>query len=136
MATQIISVVRTTLGDKFTHGILTLQDGWSCHTLEDKVRPFGEKVFGETAIPKGKYKLVLTMSARFKEVLPLLIAVPGFEGVRIHAGNTVADTHGCLLVGATADGVGTISKSRAAMGELMNRLTPMCDEGEVWLSIS
>jgi hypothetical protein len=82
------------------------------YTLEDKVR--GEYVFGETAIPHGKYKLILTMSNRFKKVMPLVVNLPGQNilfggrpiqdcGVRIHGGNTTADTHGCPLLGQETD---------------------------------
>lgn len=51
------------------------------------------------AIPEGRYPLVVTWSPKFKEWLPLLLHVRGFEGIRIHAGNTAADTQGCILVG-------------------------------------
>ena len=93
-------------------------------TCEDKVRP--KKIWGETAIPKGNYRVSLTWSNRFKRVLPLVQDVPGFEGIRIHAGNTSADTEGCLLVGLarTANGVG---ESRKAMELLMLKLKAAWD---------
>ena len=68
------------------------------YCLEDTVRPAGVKIKGKTAIPAGKYEVVVTMSNRFKRLMPLLLDVEGFDGVRIHGGNTHEDTEGCLLI--------------------------------------
>jgi len=104
--------------DTYTIGKLSIDGEFFCHVLEDVVRPKGIKVYGETAIPKGTYQVKLTMSNRFKKVLPLLQNVPMFEGIRIHAGNTNKDTHGCLLVGVN-DSKGRVSNSVATMAKLM-----------------
>lgn len=113
--------------DDVTVGELYVDNVFHCYTLEDAVRPV--KIPKITAIPKGIYKVVLTMSNRFKKVLPLLENVPNFAGVRIHTGNTNEDTEGCILVGlgllrdprTNFDWV--ISESRAAMKPLMEILT-------------
>ena len=85
-----------------TIGELRKEDGaLLCFTLEDRTRPDGEKIPGETAIPFGTYEIALTQSQRFRCRLPLLLNVPNFNGVRIHPGNTAEDTRGCILVGMT-----------------------------------
>lgn len=82
-----------------TIGEMTIDGIWECYTLEDIERPV--KIKAETAIPRGTYKIIINQSNRFKRLLPLLLDVPNFEGVRIHAGNTNHDTEGCILVGRT-----------------------------------
>lgn len=94
-----ITVIRKLLTDTFTIGDLYLDGKLFCQTLEDKVREPGVKIPGQTAIPAGEYQLRMTYSHRFKKVMPQLMNVPMFEGVRIHSGNTERDTEGCLLVG-------------------------------------
>ena len=92
-----ILVIRTLYTEKSTGGILLLDDSFFAVTLEDLVRT-GSKVFGETAIPTGQYTVKLSISAHFGKVLPEILAVPGFSGVRIHGGNTSADSEGCILI--------------------------------------
>lgn len=108
-------------GPDYTIGDLYLNGEWFCNTLEDIVRPAGQKIYGETAIPAGKYKVIKTMSPRFKKLLPLICDVPGFAGVRIHAGNTAADTEGCVLVGENKV-KGKVINSQATMTKLMAKL--------------
>jgi hypothetical protein len=81
-----------------TGGILAVNDTLQCFTLEDQVRS-GPKVMGETAIPFGTYEVILSMSPKFKRIMPEILNVPGFTGIRIHTGNVDEDTEGCLLVG-------------------------------------
>lgn len=88
---------RNIIGDLFIDGV------FFCHTLEDEKRKDGLKVYGETAIPAGIYNVKLTMSNRFKRLMPLLLDVEGFKGIRIHGGNTSKDTHGCPLVAFNTD---------------------------------
>ena len=81
----------------YTIGSLLLDGDYFCDTLEDPVR--GAKMPGITAIPAGRYKVIVNRSPRFGRDLPRLLDVPGFEGILIHRGNTAKDTAGCILVG-------------------------------------
>lgn len=104
-----ILVKRIAKRENYTIGKMYIDGIYFADTLEDKDRdlkqdmPLEEikkiKISGETAIPTGKYKVIVNVSPKFKRSLPRLINVPGFEGVLIHRGNTPADTAGCILVG-------------------------------------
>ena len=93
-----LTLKRDILADGYTLGLLSVDGKHYCYTVEDMVRE-GVKIPGKTAIPYGRYKVIVNMSNRFKKLMPLLIDVPGFEGVRIHSGNTAEDTEGCIIVG-------------------------------------
>ena len=103
----------STIGELYIDGV------FECYTLEDKER--NVKIKGETAIPKGTYKVGISMSTRFKRLLPILFSVPNFEGVRIHSGNSKSDTEGCILVG-TSRSIDKISNSRVAFNKLFPKL--------------
>ena len=112
-----------------TTGSLYVDGAFECATLEDVVREIAGvpvarwKVKGKTAIPAGTYTVQLTFSNRFQKVMPQLLDVPGFEGVRIHPGNTDADTEGCILVGdLVAPGGESILQSRAAYNRLLPKI--------------
>lgn len=107
----------------FTIGELYINEKYVTDTLEDRVRPEGEKVYGKTAIPEGTYEVKLTHSPRFKKILPEILNVPNFSGIRIHTGNSSKDTEGCILVG-TWDGEKEdwVGNSRIAFDELMTLL--------------
>jgi hypothetical protein len=92
-----ITVVRTEYTDKSTTGVMLLDGQYFGVTLEDTFRD-GEKVKDKTCIPAGRYGVDLTFSNKFQKVLPLIYGVPGFDGVRIHGGNTADDTEGCILI--------------------------------------
>ena len=99
-----IVLTRKDFTEKSTIGELFIDGKFECFVLEDndrKLETAGEKakVYGLTAIPRGKYSVVITYSNRFKQLMPLLLNVPYFEGVRIHKGNVAEHSHGCLLVG-------------------------------------
>lgn len=94
------------------------------------------KIPGKTAIPEGRYLLLVTKSLRFKRWLPEVWAVPKFSGIRIHAGNTVADTQGCILVGRNLR-VGEVLDSRIWLRRLIDRITEAQEKrGEqVWITV-
>lgn len=103
----------------YTIGLLYIDGRYFCDTLEDKVRDLNKngkfdngekKVYGQTAIPYGNYEVKMTYSPKFSKkkaytafikngLMPEIMNVDLFVGVRIHGGNTVKDTLGCLLVG-------------------------------------
>lgn len=126
-----LTLNRIFLGSSATIGELLINDKHLCDTLEDRVRPEGEKVYGKTAIPEGTYEVKLTHSPRFKKILPEILNVPNFSGVRIHTGNSSKDTEGCILVG-TWDGEKEdwISDSRIAFEKLMSLLQKAEDKKE------
>lgn len=113
---------RDDCNDQRTLGTMTFPDGYVCQTLEDPVRPDGVKIANETAIPSGTYPVTITMSARFGKLLPLISEVPNFSGIRIHSGNTTADTSGCILVGTARGKRNDIIGSRVAMEKVQGRI--------------
>lgn len=117
---------------KSTPGVLFVNGVKECFTLEDVVRekrfPDGAlipvqnwKVPGETAIPSGRYQVIIDYSERFRKLMPHLLGVPGFDGVRIHSGNTAADTEGCILLGRVR-GADDVLESKLAFDAFFERL--------------
>lgn len=127
----------------FTSGRFYIDTTFECYTLEDEVRevkgkPVAEwKIKGETAIPRGTYKVIINYSNRFKRDLPLLLNVEGFTGVRIHPGNTAANTEGCILVGDESSEDGFMGKSKQAFDRLFPKIKAALDGGEkVFITIA
>lgn len=121
----------------YTIGHLYIDGKYFCDTLEDTVRDLvkEKKVKGRTAIPAGRYRVILNWSQRFGKPLPLLLDVPHFEGIRIHAGNTAKDTEGCILVGRNTL-PGTLTESKVTMQDLMQLLTSANNRGEeIWITV-
>ena len=129
---------RIFLGERYTIGNLFLNGSYFCDVIEDVVRVLNsekDKVKSETAIPKGRYKVVLSYSPKFKRVLPEILDVPYFSGIRIHGGNTEKDSAGCLIVGENKV-VGKVINSKATLEKLMNVLKPASDKKEdIWITI-
>jgi hypothetical protein len=127
-----LRVERTDFSETSTIGKLYVDDQFECYTLEDKVRPV--KIKGETAIPAGRYEVIINFSQRFGRMLPLFLNVPNFEGVRIHPGNTAADTEGCILVGETKDAE-FIGQSKLAFEGLFNKLKTASESEKIFIEI-
>ena len=120
----------------YTEGKLYIDGAYFCDTLEDQDRGLKQsmsefeiqkiKVYGQTCIPSGTYKVILNMSPRFKKILPRILDVKGFEGILMHAGNTVQDSSGCILLGTkSADGV--LINSRKAVNALIEKIKDQKD---------
>ena len=128
-----LKLVRKIFTDKSTIGDLSVNGTFECFTLEDPPRPV--KIKGETAIPAGKYEIAVTFSNKFGKFLPLLLNVPGFDGIRIHPGNTAKDTLGCILVGQ-GKGVDSISSSRLAFLPLFEKIQAVLRSEKVFIEIA
>ena len=116
----------------------TAKDIYLCDTLEPTWRDYAhgeKKIKGCSAIPEGRYAVVITYSPRFKQWLPLLLGVPNFSGIRIHAGNTAKDTEGCILVGKNRE-VGKVLDSRKWLNGVKRKIVEAKERGEaVWITI-
>ena len=142
---MLYTLKRTTFTEHSTVGELWRDGIRLCYTLEDFDRDMTSewrlymilsvKKPGETAIPRGTYDLLVTDSVRFKKPMPLIAGVPGFEGIRIHPGNTDHDTEGCILVGESA-GHDFISQSRIAFDKLFPLIQSDVDAGPCQIEVT
>ncbi len=131
--------IREQVMDEYLPGT---EDKYFCDTLEPTWRDYEHgayKVKGRSAIPEGRYAVVISWSPKFKQWLPILLGGPEFnrkwQGIRIHAGNTAKDTEGCILVGQNRE-VGKVLDSRKWLYELKQRIVEAKDKGEaVWITI-
>ena len=151
-----LTLQRTALRDTYTIGHLYINGEYFCDTLEDKVRDYNkdgdlndpneQKVYAETAIPYGRYRITMKVqSPKFSKrasydwcqgLLPRLLNVPHFEGILIHAGNTAKDSGGCILVGENKV-VGRVINSMATLHRLYDKLVQAenkCEE--IWIEIA
>jgi hypothetical protein len=128
-----IRILREPTLNETTLGVVMVDGVFRCFSLEDAVREV--KVPGETAIPAGRYRVALTHSPKFGRVLPEVLDVPGFTGVRLHPGNSNADTDGCVLLGYQRKGA-FIEQSRLACDKVQEQISAAAARGEqCWLLI-
>ena len=141
-----LTLKRETFTEESTIGSLTIDGKFECFILEDKDRglidtmPLGEivakKIYGKTAIPYGRYEVDWTMSARFKIMMPILKKVKGYEGIRIHKGNTAIDTLGCLICG-TKKASNRITESTIATNKLYAKIESAKKQGQkIYITIT
>ena len=126
---MIIELFRGTFTTKTTIGKLYIDGTYQCDTLEDVVRPKGEKVYGKTAIPTGEYEVVINFSKKYQRLMIQIMNVPMFEGIRIHSGNKAEDTEGCILVG-TRKSIDWISNSVKAYKPLFEKIDKAFEAGD------
>ena len=138
-----LTLKRIALRPTYTIGKLYIDDVYFCDTIEDTVRDINKngkfdngekKIHSKTAIPYGIYEIKWTYSPRFKKYTPQLMNVPSFEGIRIHAGNTSADTEGCLILGENKQ-VGKVLNSRATINKFYQIIKEACSKGKVTIEI-
>lgn len=131
-----IKLNRISTSDDGTPGDLSVDEStFTCVTLEDPVRE-GPKIDGDTAIPAGRYRVIVNYSHRFHKLMPLILNVPGFIGVRIHKGTRKADTRGCILVGSERHG-STISNCQEPYDYILKHIMSDATKGrETWITIT
>lgn len=130
---------RETFTDESTIGTLSIDGVKECYILEDKDRgltdsmPLAEivahKVYGLTAIPYGRYEIDWTLSARFKKMMPILLNVKGYSGIRIHSGNTAESSLGCLICG-TRKRSNMVTESTMATKKLYAKIEAAKKQGQ------
>lgn len=132
--TNVLLLERLYFTDRSTIGELSIDADKVCYTLEDTCRANGIKIAGKTAIPAGRYEVIVNWSDRFKRPMPLLLNVPGFDGVRIHTGNTELDVAGCIALGMRHE-EDRLFDSRKAWDLVWPVIRERCAKGKLWLSI-
>ena len=137
-----LTLTRIAKRKKYTIGRLAVDGEGFCDTLEPTWRDYEHgayKVKGRSAIPEGRYAVVISYSPKFRAWLPILLGGPEFnkrwQGIRIHAGNSAKDTQGCILVGENKQ-VGRVLNSRKWLYELKHCIVEAKARDEaVWLNV-
>ncbi len=134
-----LEVKRDIFTKEYTQGTLSIDGEFFCYTLEDTDRFLengtGEKVYSKTAIPRGTYEVQLSYSPKFKRTMPILLNVPNFTAIRIHTGNTVEDTNGCILLGTSRTEQGTITESRKVFDKFFPLLVSALSKDKVFITV-
>lgn len=112
------SGVSCTIGKLYVDGVFF---AYSLEDVDRKLEAGGQKIKGETAIPRGVYGVVIDFSTRFQKQMMHVLNVPQFEGIRIHAGNTDKDTEGCILLGKVRSD-NAVFNSREAVNALFDKV--------------
>lgn len=135
-----LKLERSVFAEKSTFGKLTMDGKFFAYTCEDKVRNLGMnckgKIKNETAINPGTYEVILSFSNRFKKYLPLLLNVACFEGIRVHGGNTAADSEGCILVGSEGDMKTKIWNCASKVGGLVAAIKAVEKKEKTFITIT
>lgn len=125
-----------------TTGVLEVDGAQDSFTLEDQVRQVDDldvaewKIPKETAIPRGRYRVILDYSNRFGRIMPHVLDVPGFTGIRIHGGNRAGDTEGCIIVGEKRIDDETIADCAPALEHVISLIQQATANGEeTWLTV-
>lgn len=115
-------------------GELYINDEFFSYTLEDTDRDLYKddpvsklkdaKIAKRTAIPYGRYRIMLSYSVKLKRFLPLLLDVPQWRGIRMHAGANPDHSSGCPLVGLERKGINLykIKTAEKALLKIMNKV--------------
>jgi hypothetical protein len=135
-----IKVERLPSHNGWTQGHLSIDGAFVCFTCEDEIREVAGqpvekwKVYGQTAIPAGRYRVIVDHSDHFQRDLPHILDVPGYTGVRIHVGNFAKDTDGCLLPGENTCETG-VTHSTSAFARVFGYIAnALARSEEVWIT--
>ena len=129
-----LRIIRKEFTEQSTIGDFLIDGERFCYCLEDMAREKGVKVYGKTAIPEGRYRVVIDQSVRFKRAMPHILNVPEFEGIRIHAGNSAKDTAGCPLLGFTKE-KDCVGQSVLAFNQFFDKLYMALRDEECWITV-
>jgi hypothetical protein len=134
-----LKLIRSVFDAHSTYGKLYLNGQFYAFTCEDTVRHLNgncsKKIKAKTAIDAGTYEVILSFSNRFQKYLPLFLNVKCFEGIRIHGGNTAANSEGCILVGAEGDMRSRIWNCAGKVNSLVAALKAVERKEKTWIKI-
>jgi hypothetical protein len=135
-----LKLIRSVFTENNTWGKIYLNGNFFAYTCEDTCRDLQSdgsgKIKGKTAIACGRYEVVLSYSNRFRRLLPQLLRVKWFEAIRIHGGNTAADSEGCILIGKNGDLKTRIWNCATKVNQLINGMKAIKDKEKIWIEIS